>query len=134
MASDLLVGVAGVVCRDGKYLLGSQVGGVLEGSWSFPWNLVSEGDFEPRNYVSPTVFSCTGLEVKTKDFIDIVDAKLGKEDLKILFYGCEYVCGEPKAVSERFSEWGWFFPDKLPKKVFGPVGYFFERVGEAKWI
>jgi 8-oxo-dGTP diphosphatase len=118
-----LVGVAAIVIKDNKILLGRRKNSHGEGSWQFPG-----GHLEYKEEIE----ACAKREVLEETGIKIKNIKLGpytndvfeneKKHYITLFVISEYHSGELTLKEpEKCAEWGWFGWNKLPNPQFLPI-------------
>lgn len=118
-----LVGVAIIVVKDAKILLGRRVGSHGSGTWQFPGgHLESEESIE--DCARRELFEETGLKIRNLRFgpytNDIFEAE--KKHYITLFVIAEYDSGvltvkEPK----KCDQWDWFSWSNLPEPKFLPI-------------
>lgn len=80
-----LVGVGGIVFKDGKVLLIKRGSQPSYGKWSIPGGLVEVGETVADACVRE-VFEETGLVVKVKELVDVVDYIEYDEDGRVRFH------------------------------------------------
>lgn len=91
--------VAGVLRRDGRYLLARRVRGAEAGRWEFPGGKLERGE-TPEQALARELREELGIEVRVSTLEHcIVDWEgMGGAGLLLLFYGCELAGGEPKCL------------------------------------
>lgn len=121
------VGVAVIVLKEDKVLLGKRKGAHGDGTWAFPGGHLEFYE-ELSDCALRELREETGDELKaeliekfpiaaTNDFF----RKEGKHYIT-LFMRANYISGEPKLMEpDRCLEWDWFSWDNLPKNLFIPV-------------
>jgi 8-oxo-dGTP diphosphatase len=117
------VGVAAIVIKDGKVLLGKRKNSHGSGTWQFPG-----GHLE----FNETIENCAKREVLEETGIKIKNIKLGpytndifKQEQKhyiTLFVISEYESGELELREpQKCEKWGWFEWNQLPQPSFLPI-------------
>ena len=117
------VGVAVIIVRDRKVLLGKRKSGHGSGSWQFPG-----GHLEFKEDIK----TCAIREVLEEAGICIKNIRIGTYTNDIfesenmhyvtLFVIAEYDTGEAEAREpDKCEQWGWFEPNCLPEPLFLPV-------------
>lgn len=118
-----LVGVAAIIIKDGKVLLGKRKNAHGSGTWQFPG-----GHLE----FNETIENCAQREVLEETGIKIKNIRLGPYTNDIfeqeqkhyitLFVMAEYDSGE-LALKEpqKCEKWGWFEWTRLPQPSFLPI-------------
>jgi len=100
-----LVGVGGVVIRDGRTLLVRRGSAPLEGEWSVPGGMLELGETIVEG-VQRELLEETAIEVRVLDLIEVFERVTRDEAGKlkyhfvILDYLCEAVRGEAQAGSD----------------------------------
>jgi len=100
-----VVGVAGIVIRDGQVLLVRRGTSRMQGRWSIPGGCLELGETIKQG-VEREMREETGLEVRCITLVDAVDA-IGRDDsgrvrfdFVILDYLCEWLRGEAASSSD----------------------------------
>jgi 8-oxo-dGTP diphosphatase len=117
------VGVAVIVMKDGKILLGKRIGAHSSGTWNFPGGKLDFGE---------EVFDCAQREVLEEAGIKIKNLRLGpytndyfkSEDLHYvtLFVIAEYSSGKVTVMEpNKCLEWRWVEWEKMPRPRFLPI-------------
>jgi 8-oxo-dGTP diphosphatase len=117
------VGVAVIVMRDGKVLLGKRRAGHGAGGWQFPG-----GHLELNESIEACarreVWEETGLrlgELRFGPYTNDIFAEAGKHYVT-LFVLAEYAGGEAETREpDRCEGWDWFAWDELPHPLFLPI-------------
>lgn len=116
------VGVAAIVIKDGKVLIGKRREEYGRGTWALPGGRLEFGEsFE----------ECAGREVKEEAGVTIGNAifvcaindflsDLAKHYVTI-YMKADYLSGEPTAVDGEFETWEWRDWDDLPLPRFIPL-------------
>ncbi len=118
-----LVGVATIVFKKNKILLGKRKNAHGDGCWQFPGGHL---EFEEaiEACAQREVFEETGLKIKNIKIGPYTNDIFEKERKHYitLFVLSEYSSGELTLKEpEKCSEWGWFERDKLPRPRFLPI-------------
>jgi len=117
------VGVAVIIKKDNKILLGKRKGSHGAGFWAFPG-----GHLEFKE----TIFDCAKREISEEVGITIKNLKIGpytedyfeKENKHYvtLIVISDYVSGKVKVLEpDRCESWEWFDWDNLPDDLFLPL-------------
>jgi 8-oxo-dGTP diphosphatase len=120
-----LVGVGGVVIRDGRVLLIRRAGPPLQGEWSIPGGLLELGESLDQG-VRRELAEETGLEVRVLDLIEVFERVFPDDDGRtkyhfvILDYLCEAVSGEARAASD-VTDAAWAQEDELASYSLTPT-------------
>jgi 8-oxo-dGTP diphosphatase len=120
-----LVGVGGVVIRDGRVLLIRRAGPPLQGEWSIPGGLLELGESLNQG-VRRELAEETGLEVRVLDLIEVFERVFPDDDGRtkyhfvILDYLCEAVSGEARAASD-VTDAAWAQEDELASYSLTPT-------------
>ena len=117
------IGIAAIVIKGKKVLLGKRKGSHGTGTWNFPgghleWN--EELDECVRREVSEEV----GLKVKNIRFATITNDIFKEEDKHYItiYMLCDYSSGVSKVMEpEKCEKLGWFEWEKLPHPLFIPI-------------
>ncbi len=117
------VGVAVIVRKDNKVLLGKRKSSHGAGTWHFPGGKL---DFyeELEDCAKREVEEETGIKIKNIKFVTITNDMFKSEDLHYvtIFMVCDHESGEPTIKEpEKCKVWGWFEWNKLPKPLFLPI-------------
>lgn len=91
--------VAGVLRRDGRYMLARRVRGAEAGCWEFPGGKLEQGE-SPEQALERELCEELGISVRVGGLIGcIADWNgMGGSGLILLFYSCKLVDGEPKCL------------------------------------
>lgn len=113
------VGLAAIIVRDGKVLLGKRRGSHSAGVWSTPGgHLEWDEDFE--TCVAREVLEETGLEINTCEQFWFSNNVLPADDRHYvtLYFQCEVLGGEPQTLEpDKCEGWQWFDLDDLPEPL-----------------
>ena len=123
MARRPQVGVAAIVMKDGKVLLGKRRSGHGRGGWQFPGGHLEFGE-AIEECARREVLEETGITIKNVrpgPFTNDIFAQEQKHYVT-LFVLAEYDAGT-LAVREpdKCDEWGWFEWPDLPQPLFLPI-------------
>jgi 8-oxo-dGTP diphosphatase len=116
------VGVAVIVFKEGKILLGKRKGSHGEGEYAFPG-----GHFEYmesfEDCAKREVTEETGMEIQNIRFLRIMNLKdyAPKHYVNIAMVA-DWKSGEPKIMEpDKCEDWGWYDPDNLPEPLFKTI-------------
>ena len=114
------VGVAAIVIKNGKVLLGKRKGAHGSGSWAFPGgHLEFNESFE--DCAIREVFEETGLSVKNLRFETITNDIFlqSNKHYVTLFVVCDHENGTPRIKEpDKCEKWDWFYWNEFPKPLF----------------
>lgn len=117
------VGVAVIVIKDSKVLLGKRKGSHGEGSWAFPGGHLEFGE-SLEDCAMREVFEETGISIKDirqGTFTNDIFETEGKHYITLLM-AAKYDSGEVQLLEpEKCEKWDWFEWDKLPNPKFIPL-------------
>ena len=125
------VGAAVVLKKNGKVLLGKRANTIGHGFWCFPGGKVELGETVEKA-AKRELFEEAGVRAKKLVFAGFVEALRASENHEeawvTLVFKCNSFSGTPRVIEgEKFSEWGWFSPKKLPKPIFQHTRLAFEK-------
>jgi len=117
------VGVAVIVLKDGKILLGKRIGAHSSGTWNFPGGKLDFGE---------EIFDCAKREVLEESGLKIKNLRLGpytndyfkSEDLHYitLFVIADYASGTATVMEpEKCLGWQWTYWNEIPSPMFLPI-------------
>ena len=123
VAEQPLVGVATLVLRDGRLLLGQRRKTPGKNTWQCPGGLLQRGE---------SVFECARREVQEETGIAVhnllhgpyTNNRFPDDQLHsvTLYVVAEYLSGEiQNAEPDRATNWQWFALDDLPRPLFLPL-------------
>lgn len=114
------VGVAVIILKKGKVLLGKRKGAHGSGSWAFPGgHLEFNESFEDCS--RREVFEETGLSVKDCRFAAVTNDVFHQNNRHYVtvFVVCEYEDGTPQIKEpDKCEQWEWFFWNEFPNPLF----------------
>ena len=121
--SNPRVGVAVIVVREGRVLLGQRLGAHGEGTWALPGGHVEFGE---------TIEGCAGRELAEETGLaahaftpgPFTNNVLASEELHYvtLFMLARDAVGEPQRLEpEKCAGWDWFAWSTLPTPLFAPL-------------
>lgn len=115
-----MVGVAVIVVKDGKVLLGKRLNSHGAGAWAFPGGHLEFGE-TVEDCAKREVFEETGLAVTNLKFESLTNDLFEKEEKHYitLFVRGEYVSGEAIVKEpDKCLKWEWFEWGKFPDQLF----------------
>lgn len=114
------VGVAAIVIKHGKVLLGKRKGAHGSGSWAFPGGHL-EFNESIEGCAQREVFEETGLSVKNSRFVTITNDIFyqNNKHYVTLFVVCDYEHGTPRIKEpDKCEKWEWFYWNEFPEPIF----------------
>jgi len=114
------VGVAAIVIKSGKVLLGKRKGAHGSGSWAFPGGHL-EFNESIEDCAKREVFEETGLSVKNPRFETITNDLFLKDNKHYvtLFVVCDHKKGTPRIKEpDKCEKWDWFYWNEFPTPLF----------------
>ncbi len=114
------VGIAALICKDGKFLLGRRKNAHGAGTWAPPGGHLEFGE-TPQSCALRETFEETGLTVNSASIIGMTNDIYHEEKKHYItiFVRCEYISGEPFVMEpEKCVSWDWFAPTDLPTPLF----------------
>jgi len=125
------VGVAAIVRKDGKVLLGKRIGGNGTGTWGFAGGKLDAHE-SPEDCAVRETMEETGLRIETLTrgpYTSTVFSE-SSEHYITLFVVADWKEGEVVVREpERCERWEWFAWDALPHPLFSPI----EEMREANY-
>ena len=123
MNNQVRVGVAAVIFREGRILLGERIGSHGANTWATPGGHLEIGESIEECAQRETLEE-TGLEVgsfKKLGFTNDIFEKEGKHYVT-LYLVATSSSGEPQIMeSHQCKQWQWFDLDELPEPLFLPL-------------
>ncbi len=114
------VGVAVIVIKNGKVLLGKRKGAHGSGSWAFPGGHL-EFNESIETCAKREVFEETGMTIKNFRFATITNDLFHQSNKHYvtLFVVCDHKHGTPRVKEpDKCEEWAWFYWNEFPKPIF----------------
>ncbi|CAH7292427.1 NUDIX hydrolase [Vibrio alginolyticus] len=123
MNNQVRVGVAAVIFREGRILLGERIGSHGANTWATPGGHLELGESIEECAQRETLEE-TGLEVgdfKRLGFTNDIFEKEGKHYVT-LYVVATSTSGEPQVMEpHQCKQWQWFDLDELPEPLFLPL-------------
>ncbi|TFH89742.1 nucleotide triphosphate diphosphatase NUDT15 [Vibrio ouci] len=123
MSKEVRVGVAAVILREGRILLGERIGSHGAHTWATPGGHLELGESIEECATRETLEE-TGLVVDSFEkfgFTNDIFEKEGKHYVT-LFVVASCSRGEPKVTEpHKCKQWKWFELDELPEPLFLPL-------------
>lgn len=117
------VGVACIVEREGKILLGKRKGSHGAGTWAFPGGHLEFGE-SVESCAKRELLEETGispLSLRQGSWVENVMEE-GKKHYITIFVLVDQFIGDPEVLEPNKCEgWEWFSWDALPKPLFAPI-------------
>jgi 8-oxo-dGTP diphosphatase len=123
MTKEVRVGVAAVILREGRVLLGERIGSHGAHTWATPGGHLELGESIEQCAMRET-FEETGLTVGSFEKLTFTNDIFEKEDKHYvtLFVVATCLSGEPQVTEpNKCKQWKWFELDELPKPLFLPL-------------
>lgn len=114
------VGVAAIIIKSGKVLLGKRKGTHGSGAWAFPGGHL-EFNESIEDCARREVFEETGLTVKNCRFAAVTNDIFyqNRKHYVTLFVACEYDIGTLEIKEpEKCEQWDWFHWNEFPRPLF----------------
>jgi len=128
------VGVAAIVVRDRKVLLGKRKNFHGSGSWQFPGGHL-EFKEDIKICAAREVFEETGIRIRNIRLWSYTNDIFESEDMHYitLFVIAEYDTGEAEVREpDKCEKWRWFEPNRLPEPLFLPIQNLLKRHPDLK--
>ena len=126
MSQEVRVGVAAIIKRDNRILLGERIGAHGANTWATPGVHLEFGE-SIAECVQREVLEETGLQIsatKKLGFTNDVFEQEGKHYIT-LFVVAENAIGDAKVMEpNKCKQWKWFAVDSLPEPLFLPMKNF----------
>jgi 8-oxo-dGTP diphosphatase len=123
MTKEVRVGVAAVILREGRVLLGERIGSHGAHTWATPGGHLELGESIEECATRETLEE-TGLAVDSFEkltFTNDIFEKEGKHYVT-LFVVATCLSGEPQVMEpHKCKQWKWFELDALPEPLFLPL-------------
>ena len=123
MNNQVRVGVAAVIFREGRILLGERIGSHGANTWATPGGHLEIGESIEECAQRETLEE-TGLEVgafKKLGFTNDIFEKEGKHYVTLYVVATSSI-GEPQVMEpHQCKQWQWFDLDELPEPLFLPL-------------
>lgn len=128
MSAQPLLVVAAVTLRDGRVMICQRRPDVHNGlKWEFPGGKLEPGE-SPEAALARELREELTVEVRVGRVTDAVYYRYADRDVLVLFYMCQIVSGEPRAVD--CNDIRWVTPGDLPRFDFaGADAQFVRRNG-----
>ncbi|MFC1647934.1 NUDIX hydrolase [Nanoarchaeota archaeon] len=112
------VGVAAIIRRDGKVLMGKRE----SGEWCFPGGKLEMHEELEECAIRETLEEC-GVEIKNIKRGPYVNDPNVPKDIHFvtIFTTADHAAKEPETLEEEIGGWEWFDWDDLPEPLFSPV-------------
>jgi len=113
------VGIAAIVLKDGKYLIGKRKGSHGQGDFASPGGHLEYME-SIEECVKREVKEETGMEVDNVRFLRVMNVKdyAPKHYIDIACV-CDWKSGEPRVMEpEKCESWAWYGLDELPMPLF----------------
>src|SRR5262245_34601302 len=125
VANSTVLVAAGVLERDGRILAARRKkGSHLEGRWEFPGGKVEPGE-SPEEGLVRELEEEIGVTVRPRGILEVVFHRYPEKSVLLLFYRCELIEGEPRAV--ECDEVRWVPVAELPSLDWAPADVPFIR-------
>lgn len=117
------VGIASIVIKDNKVLMGIRKNALGEGTWHFPGGHLEYGE-SWEECASRETMEEANISIKNSKFLTITNDVFTKESKHYvtIFIKSDYASGELKVMEpEKCEKWEWFDTKSLPAPVFKPI-------------
>jgi len=117
------VGVAAIIRKDGKVLIGKRKVPLGKNKWAFPGGHLEMHE-TLEDGIKREVFEETGIAVSEITFFSVTNDTSIKDNTHYitLFFTCNYISGTVQNMEPHKCEgWEWVSWDKLPSPVFLPI-------------
>lgn len=117
------IGVAVIVKKDNKVLLGKRKNAHGEGTWCFPGGHL-EFNEEIEDCAKRETLEESGVEIKNIKFAELTNDIFEKEEKHYItiYMLCEHHSGEPQIMEPKKCDgWEWFEWNNLPHPLFMPI-------------
>lgn len=117
------IGVAAIIIKDDKVLLGERINAHGNGTWAFPGGHLEFGEpFEAC--AQREVFEETGLQIEHFECVGLTNDIFTADNLHYVtvFLLAHIENGTPKVLEpKKCRQWQWYNPEKLPEPLFLPI-------------
>ena len=123
MSQEVRVGVAAVILREGRVLLGERIGSHGTHTWATPGGHLEWGESIEECAKRETLEE-TGLVVSAFEKLTFTNDIFEKENKHYitLFVVASDTSGEPQVIEpDKCKQWEWFKLDELPEPLFLPM-------------
>ncbi|QPK04211.1 nucleotide triphosphate diphosphatase NUDT15 [Vibrio kanaloae] len=123
MSQEVRVGVAAVILRKGRVLLGERIGSHGAYTWATPGGHLEWGE-SIEECAKREILEETGLVVNAFEKLSFTNDIFEKENKHYitLFVVASDVSGEPQVTEpDKCKQWKWFKLDDLPEPLFLPL-------------
>ncbi len=129
MKNRPLIGVAVIIVKDQKVLLGKRINAHGAGTWAFPGGHLEFSE-SIEQCAGREVIEETGLQIKNVRFGTFTNDIFREEDKHYvtLFVTAEYESGSPELKEpDKCEKWEWFDWNVLPEPRFLPLKHLLEQ-------
>ncbi len=124
-----MIGIATVVFRKGKVLMGKRKGSYGAGTWAFPGGHLETGE-TPLECAKRELFEETGLEA-----LSFKEGPWSYHHCPTLFILIDQFTGTPQLQEpDKCEGWHWFSVSDLPTPLFAPAHDFFEKADPMTFL
>jgi 8-oxo-dGTP diphosphatase len=112
----MILVAAGFIYKGGKLLIAQRLPGSHGAmKWELPGGKV-EKDEDPRNCLAREVEEELGIRIRVGKIVESIFHRYPERSVLLLFYKCEWISGEAKAIGCASFEW--ISPGQLPQYDF----------------
>jgi len=118
-----IIGVAGIVVKESKVLLGKRKSELGKGSWGFPGGKL-EFNETLNGCLERELLEEAGIRAKNFSLAAFTNDIFEKEKAHYvtLYILADYVSGEPKIMEpDKCEKWEWRYWSSLPQPLFLPI-------------
>jgi len=127
------VGIAMIILKEQKVLLGKRKGSLGEGTWSFPGGKLEYHELSIERALTE-LSEETGLKGGDVNVIDFKPSAITEdifptgEHYITLYLRAQYLSGNPRVIEkDKCEEWEWYPWEKLPNNLFLPVRHLIKQ-------
>lgn len=123
MSNRPKIGIASIVAKDNKILLGKRKNANGGGTWGFPGGHLEFGESWEGCATRETKEE-TDIDIENIKFVEATNDVFEKENKHYvtIFMLADYASGEVSLMEpDKCEEWEWFSWDNLPKPLFLPI-------------